>query len=215
VVPKRQSVARTHKAPVAKANVVAKTDEMEPPPRPALDAPPTAIALSKPQLPPQLRVRINGAAGPVRIHGCGVSELTDEASLTLSLPAEPCWLRAFRRDGAFRIVADPLAVDAKQGLPAEWNIDFPDERMAGLGIQISLADDGISMDRILEGSALSEHGIEAGDVILAINGQSTVEMTVNDFIDVGLGAAHSQVELLVDTLDGERTVKIERLYFDK
>jgi hypothetical protein len=160
-----------------------------------------------------VQIDIDGGPGEVRVFGCGRSKRMTGEHVSLDIPPWGCTLRASRKDGAFQVGSVPIRLQEGAPIPQGLSFDFPDERMAGLGVRIASSDDGVAMEKIIDGSALSEVGLEDGDVILEIDGVSTWGLSLEDFIDIGLGPVDSRVELVVDTRDGERTVEIERRYF--
>lgn len=76
--------------------------------------------------------------------------------------------------------------------------------LCGLGAQIESADDGIRIVRALPGSGAADAGLSAGDVILAIDGETTRGMALKDFTTHALGPPDTGVQLRIRDAAGER-----------
>lgn len=67
----------------------------------------------------------------------------------------------------------------------------------GIGIQISLKDGALTIISPIEGTPGDKAGLKAGDIILKINDQSTLNMTIDDAINLMRGKKGTSVKLTI------------------
>lgn len=67
----------------------------------------------------------------------------------------------------------------------------------GIGIQISMKDDALTIIAPIEGTPGDKAGLKAGDVILKINDQSTLNMTIDDAVNLMRGKKKTNVKLTI------------------
>lgn len=67
----------------------------------------------------------------------------------------------------------------------------------GIGIQISMKDDALTIIAPIEGTPGDKAGLKAGDVILKINEQSTLNMTIDDAVNLMRGKKKTSVKLTI------------------
>lgn len=67
----------------------------------------------------------------------------------------------------------------------------------GIGIQISLKNDALTIISPIEGTPGDKAGLKAGDVILKINDQSTLNMTIDDAVNLMRGKKKTSVKLTI------------------
>ena len=67
----------------------------------------------------------------------------------------------------------------------------------GIGIQISLKNDALTIISPIEGTPGDKAGLKAGDVILKINDQSTLSMTIDDAVNLMRGKKKTSVKLTI------------------
>ena len=82
----------------------------------------------------------------------------------------------------------------------------------GVGITVSLREDGTGID-VLDVTAngpAEAAGIMTGHVIIAVEGQSVVGMTLDDVRNLIKGEAGTRVQITLRNSDGEYTVSVER-----
>ena len=92
--------------------------------------------------------------------------------------------------------------------PEAYQMDAADSegRYSGIGATVGLRDDQMTVIAVFEGSPAAEAGIQAGDVILEIDGQSTAGMDIYDAVLLVRGDAGTSVVLLVQPVeDGQAT----------
>ncbi len=82
----------------------------------------------------------------------------------------------------------------------------------GLGIEVGMRDNEITVIRVLDGNPAAKVGLKAGDRIVQIDEESTVTMTLDEAVGMMRGAAGSEVVLYVRRDGVEKTLKfpIER-----
>lgn len=149
--------------------------------------------------------------GKVWVDGCGGKTLTDvDGGYYLEAVPGPCELRAYRIDGMFTARSGPVAVTPVSGEERIVDIHLPPFRTGGFGMQIQEEDEGIVILRTYEGGSAYESGLRHGDLVLSVNGQPTVDLTVQEFVDVALGEPGTEVELVVRQGGEERTLTLER-----
>jgi carboxyl-terminal processing protease len=74
----------------------------------------------------------------------------------------------------------------------------------GIGAEVNLTEEGhLQIVSPMDGSPALEAGVMAGDVVVAIEGTSTLDLTLNDCIDKLLGEPGTPVTIRVRHLDGE------------
>lgn len=67
----------------------------------------------------------------------------------------------------------------------------------GIGIQISMKDSALTIISPIEGTPGDKAGLKAGDVILKINDQSTLNMTIDDAVNLMRGKKKTSVKLTI------------------
>jgi len=81
----------------------------------------------------------------------------------------------------------------------------------GLGIELKANGDGLLIVRAIPGSPAAAAGIQAGDRITVVDGQSTVELSTNQAADLLQGAAGTTADLVVVTPgQNPRSVRVRR-----
>jgi hypothetical protein len=158
-----------------------------------------------------VRGRVLGAdalpEGEVSLEGCGTTpaDTVDAAgSFYLLMTAEGCRLRAWRTHGSLRVPGPWVAVNPRAVFEElEVELTVPTWEPAGMGIQIRPDGDGMRVTRVLDGSPAEVAGVMAGDLVLSIDGVATEGMDLDTFLQYGLGPDGSEVELEVETPDGE------------
>ncbi|MCB9760711.1 MAG: PDZ domain-containing protein [Alphaproteobacteria bacterium] len=133
----------------------------------------------------------------------GMSDGSDESAR--------CELYVLRQDGAFSRREDPVAITLPQEGTVRVDFIVPDEPIGGMGISIGEHDQGILVMRVQEGTPAEAAGLQAGEVIVEVDGVSTTDIDVDEFVRLGTGAVGSEVEIVVLNTDGgERTVTLVR-----
>ena len=81
----------------------------------------------------------------------------------------------------------------------------------GIGCEVNLVNDYLTIISPMDGSPALEAGIMAGDIVLEIEGQSTFKIPIQECIDKLMGEPGTPVRIKVRHLDGvEQTYEIKR-----
>ena len=143
------------------------------------------------------------------IEGCGNLAFADQHGVVhMDIVPEPCVVIAMRQDGLLRTLSDPVAIEPVPGQDVVVDISIPEAPRGGLGVQLSMSPAGqITIDQILQTGPAGAAGLEAGDVVLAVDGQSTEGMSLGEFVQRVGGEAGTSVELTV--VRGEQTMEFD------
>jgi hypothetical protein len=151
-------------------------------------------------------------AGKVWVQGCGkrVSTDVDGSYYLEALATGSCEVQAFRRDGVFTIWSAEVGVTPIEGEDVVANLELPPHQTAGLGAEVRNVDEGVLVLRTLVGSAAEQAGLREGDVVVEIDGQPTVGLSLREFVERALGPEGTEVEIVVADGEGERIVELRR-----
>jgi hypothetical protein len=142
-------------------------------------------------------------AGTVTIAGCGGFTTVDrDGGFFLEVAPEPCTLFAQRIDGMFRVRSELIDVDPSAGRDIVIDLDLPSWEAAGVGVQLREHELGMAIDRVIPGGSAEDAGLEAGDVIIAIDGEDAAQFDVDAFVDFAVGPPETEVVYTV-LRDGE------------
>lgn len=72
-----------------------------------------------------------------------------------------------------------------------------DGEFGGLGITVGMRDNALTVISPIEGTPADKAGIKAGDVILKINDQATLNMTIDDAVALMRGAPKTPIDLTI------------------
>jgi hypothetical protein len=157
-----------------------------------------------------VRGRVAGAEalpeGVVSLEGCGttLADTVDaDGAFYLFVTPEGCRLRAWRQHGALRVPGPWVAVNPRAFEELDVQLAVPTWEPAGMGIQIRPETEGMRVTRVLDGSPAEQAGVGTGDLLLSIDGVATSGMDLDTFLQYGLGPEGSEVELEIETPDGE------------
>lgn len=121
-----------------------------------------------------------------------------------------CVLKACRQFGVLTIWSEPVDVEVLDGEELIVQLEVPEWQPAGLGISLVEVDLGIRVAFVYPGSPAERAGIESGDIITEIDGAATVDLSVNEFAQHGIGEAGTDVDLVVNSGESERLVTVTR-----
>lgn len=145
--------------------------------------------------------------GRVRVEGCGASALVDgngRFRLTVRMGEEErtCDLRAKRQDGAFLMRGDPVAVTLRPGSVSKATLRLTDRVAGGVGVRAGRHPHGVVLAKVLDDSPAFDAGLREGDVVVAVDGAPTVDMSLRAFVDEAVGPQGTEVVYTV-LRDGE------------
>ena len=86
---------------------------------------------------------------------------------------------------------------------------FPDSYV-GVGLELTIEDHTPVVVRTLEGGSASQVGVEAGDRVIAIDGQSTKDLSLGNAIMMIRGEPDSHVTLTIDRNDHKLVIVVTR-----
>jgi carboxyl-terminal processing protease len=94
--------------------------------------------------------------------------------------------------------------------PEAYQMDLSDTEghYSGIGASVGVRDDEMAIIAVYEGSPAAEAGIQAGDVILEIDGQSTAGMDLYDAVSLVRGDAGTSVVLLIQHPEDSQVTQI-------
>ena len=150
---------------------------------------------------------LRGSGAPAAggwVEGCGNLAVADQNGVVhMDILPKPCTIIAMRQDGLLRTMSEPVPIVPQPGEDVVVDIQIPEGPRGGLGIQLSIDDAGhITIDQILDTGPAGAAGLEAGDVVVEVNGESTEGMDLAEFVDEVGGEAGTSVAVTVDR-DGE------------
>ena len=81
----------------------------------------------------------------------------------------------------------------------ELYFEFPESehRVGGMGVSIGKVEEGFEIFHVYPDTPADEIGLQAGDIIIEINGESTYDLHVDDFIQMTTGQAGTQAEFRI------------------
>ena len=138
------------------------------------------------------------------VEGCGNLAFADGNGIVhMDIVSEPCTVIAMRQDGMLRTMSQPVAVTPQPGRDVVVDFVIPEAARGGLGVQISQTDAGIVIEGLLEGGPAGEAGLLPGDLVVEVDGESTLDYELGELVEAVGGEAGTEVGLVVDR-NGER-----------
>ena len=125
-------------------------------------------------------------------------------------PEGVCDVFAQRRDGLFFASSEVITLEIEAGSEHELELWLPDYRQGGVGMGIVEHDEGVLIERVLDGGAAAEAGLQPGDVVLEVDGVPAAALTLEEFVQVTTGEAGTDVELIISR--GEGSDREESIY---
>lgn len=145
----------------------------------------------------------------VESEDCGLFMMTDRGRAEAITYEDGCTLQAGRRDGALMAWSDPVFLDLAGLSQASLTLEVPFEKTAGMGIQVIPGVGGIGVRGVVPGSPAERSGVQPGDVITAVDGISTAEMSVREFVEIGTGPVGTRVTLSIQRTSESATSGME------
>lgn len=156
-----------------------------------------------------------GSAFPVE---CPVVDVLDGGEGWLLVEVEPgmCVARGVRWDGALRVSGDEVLVEVAAGEELDVQLPMPRHRTGGIGVRFQPAQGGVRVVEVVPGTPAFRAGLEAGDLIVEVDGVNTSELSATDFVSVMTGEEGTDVSFVVgfdaDTGWTEQVVDVTRAY---
>lgn len=127
----------------------------------------------------------------------------------------PCLVHAARADGAIYARSDMVEIDPADGDVRDLVLTMPEVDVGGIGVPVAPHPDGMRIGPPTPGTPAAEAGLEAGDVIVAVDGTAVAGWDLYEIIGIVTGEVGSEVELTVRTAAGElETVQLQRAWVD-
>ncbi len=138
---------------------------------------------------------------------CGRGRRTvTEGEGDLDLSPGACSFQAWRADGALAARSPVVDVVLAEGAPSSVRLVLPSARTGGLGVQIREHDEGIVVVRVLPGSPAAAAGLEAGDLIVEVDGVPTTSMSDAEFVSRMTGPEGTDVDFVIRYVDAAEVV---------
>lgn len=142
--------------------------------------------------------------GRVWVEGCGGHALTDaDGAYYLEALPGPCTLRAFRQDGLFTALGEPVELTLAPDQDAIQDLSVPDWPQAGIGAVVEATEGGVRVRELVEGGSAAEQGLAPGDLVVAVDGEPTDGMELADFVERVVAREGTPVTLVLER-DGQR-----------
>jgi hypothetical protein len=153
--------------------------------------------------------RITPSWGKIGLHACGTLRYA-EPDGSFYVPASPgeCTVRPFRNDsGGVSVEGEVVTVQVLEGQDTVLELTVPEEEWGSLGLMLEDKGEVAIVRDLWEGSVADEAGIQVGDVLVTINGESPVDCDRGWLFNCFHGPLGSGVSL--EFKDGE-TVELTR-----
>lgn len=143
-----------------------------------------------------------------RLYGCGgVHDVDGSGSFYLEVPAEGCTLQARRRDGVFWQRSAIVDIDPYgPGEDIVLDLDVPPFEAGGVGVMVEERSGGVGISRVLPDTPGAAAGLQAGDLVTAVDGIPTDDLDLDAYIGLAVGDAGTDVTYTVDR--GGETVEL-------
>lgn len=134
---------------------------------------------------------------------CGVSARPRrDGRFEVVVPEGVCDVLAQRRDGLFFASSEVVTLEIEAGGVYEVELWLPDYRQGGVGMGIVEHEEGVLIQRVLQGGAAAEAGLQPGDLVLEVDGVPAAALTLEEFVRVTTGEAGTEVELVISHGEG-------------
>ena len=114
----------------------------------------------------------------------------------MNVTAGECQLRATRRDGVLRaMTTETVQIEADE--ETRHTLTLPHRKTGGIGIGFRNSSMGKHVLNVVENTPAYDSGLEAGDIVIAVDGEPISEMSDEEFIATMTGAVGTRVEFTV------------------
>ena len=160
----------------------------------------------------RLHAAVKAMDGAVWVEGCGTrtAMLDSSGGFTLDTVPQDCQLRACRQAGQLRLCGPAVPVKLSENGEVLVDLQAPEYRPAGIGIELMQVNSGIRIGRVLPNTPGWRAGLEQGDVITSVDGESVQGMDLDEFISWAVGPEGTDVAIEVMTAEGVEEVVIRR-----
>ena len=160
----------------------------------------------------RVHAAVKAMDGAVWVEGCGTrtAMLDSSGGFTLDLAPQDCQLRACRQAGQLRLCGPAVPVALSDNGEMLVDLQAPEYRPAGIGIELMQVNSGIRIGRVLPDTPGWRAGLEQGDVITSVDGESVQGMDLDEFISWAVGPEGTDVAIEVMTAEGAEEVVIRR-----
>lgn len=146
----------------------------------------------------------------VDVVGCGgVTSTDDNGKFTLVATNADCEIKAVGKDGVLQRRSEGFPFSPFDET-TEVRLSLDDEPIGGIGVVISSVTEGMRVDDVREDTPAEDAGVQSGDVVLAVDGQSTEGWGVETATSAITGVPGTVVRLEILRDDRELTLTIRR-----
>lgn len=153
---------------------------------------------------------VSGTVGPLLDATSAHVEVCERAAsvhaadphYTLLVWPGPCEATASRRDGVLTAHGEIVPFTAAPGDEITIDLALPAEKVGGMGFRMAEHPDGIVLEEVYPGNPAADAGLQAGDIITAIDGEPADELSTEGFVRLGVGPIGTDVTVTVRRADG-------------
>jgi len=117
---------------------------------------------------------------------------------TFRVPPGRCVVRAVRQDGLLTARGEPIVLQVRPGVDRSFDITMDAPPQGGIGVQFRVDQGGMRVVRVIGGSPAARAGLEAGDLIVAIEGEPLEGVDVEGLVERMTGPEGSDVEFTIE-----------------
>ena len=158
------------------------------------------VAPADPDEPVEVGVIVRDAEGreiQAMIEPIDCPDIEFTTRMSFRAPPGPCVVRAVRMDGLLAARGQPVTLMVRsEGQAFDVPMDEPPK--GGIGVQFRGTEQGMRVQQVLPGTPAARAGMEAGDLIVGVEGESVVGMPIEDFVEQITGPEGSDVAFTVE-----------------
>ncbi len=145
------------------------------------------------------------------VEGCGgLANADEDGAYYMEVVPGPCTVMAMRQDGQLRTLSQPVEIVAEEGRDLVLDLELPGFRRAGLGIRIKSVEGGFLVEEVLPGAGAEAAGLQAGDLVVAVDGEPASELDLGSFVQAVGGQEGTEVSLTIESGGQRREQVVER-----